>query len=45
MASVTPHDLAHSAAWHVGPGVGDLALMAADSRSLRLIVRATTNYR
>jgi len=26
MASVTPHDPAHSAAWHVGLGVGDLAL-------------------
>jgi hypothetical protein len=32
MASVLPHDPAHSAAWHVGPGVGDLAC-AADSRS------------
>jgi hypothetical protein len=25
IASVAPHDPAHSAAWHVGPGVDDLA--------------------
>ena len=45
MASVAPDNPAHSAAWHVGPGVGDLAFVRADSRSHRpssLYARADT---
>ena len=37
----SPHAPAHSAAWHVGPGVGDLASRANSRRVVRLGRAAT----